>query len=50
MCPVMLYWFGRIWIVAGRGEMHSDPILFALRDRVSLLVAAIIVAIGLMCK
>lgn len=50
MCPVMLYWFGRIWIVAGRGKMHSDPILFALRDRVSLLVAAIIVAIGLICK
>jgi 4-hydroxybenzoate polyprenyltransferase len=50
MCPVMLYWFGRIWVVAGRGEMHSDPILFALRDRVSLLVAAIIIAIGLMCK
>ena len=50
MCPVMLYWFGRIWIVAGRGGMHSDPIVFALRDRVSLLVAAIIVAIALICK
>ncbi len=50
MCPVMLYWFARIWIVAGRGEMHTDPILFALRDRVSLMVAAIIVAIGLICK
>lgn len=50
MCPVMLYWFGRIWIIAGRGGMHSDPIVFALRDRVSLLVAAIIVAIALICK
>lgn len=50
MCPVMLYWFARIWIIAGRGEMHSDPIVFALRDRVSLLAAAIIVVIGLMCK
>lgn len=50
MCPVMLYWFGRIWIVAGRGGMHSDPIVFALRDRVSLLVAAIIVTIALLCK
>lgn len=50
MCPVLLYWFGRVWIVAGRGEMHSDPILFALRDRASLLAAAVIVAIGLMCK
>jgi 4-hydroxybenzoate polyprenyltransferase len=50
MCPVLLYWFGRIWIVAGRGRMHSDPIVYALRDRVSLLAAAIIVAIGLLCK
>jgi len=50
MCPVMLYWFGRIWIVAGRGEMHSDPIMFALRDRTSLLVAGIIIAIALICR
>lgn len=50
MCPVMLYWFGRIWIIAGRGGMHSDPIVFALRDRVSLLVAAIIIVIALICK
>ncbi len=50
ICPVMLYWFGRIWIIAGRGWMHSDPILFALRDRTSLLAAAVIVVIGLLCK
>ncbi|MGA2370815.1 MAG: UbiA family prenyltransferase [Candidatus Korobacteraceae bacterium] len=46
ICPVLLYWFGRIWILAGRGRMHSDPIIFALRDRVSLITAAVIVAIG----
>ena len=50
ICPVLLYWFGRIWIVAGRGMMHSDPIVFAVRDRTSLLVAAVIVVIGLACK
>jgi hypothetical protein len=43
ICPVLLYWFGRIWIVAGRGRMHSDPIIFALRDRASLITAAVIV-------
>jgi len=46
VCPVLLYWFGRIWILAGRGRMHSDPIIFALRDRTSLIAAAVIVAIG----
>lgn len=50
ICPVMLYWFGRIWIVAGRGEMHSDPILFAPGDRPSLVVAGVIVAIGFLSR
>jgi 4-hydroxybenzoate polyprenyltransferase len=50
ICPVLLYWFGRIWIVAGRGRMHSDPIIFALRDRVSLIAAAVIVSIGFVCR
>jgi 4-hydroxybenzoate polyprenyltransferase len=50
MCPVLLYWFGRLWVAAGRGRMHSDPIVFALRDRVSLMAAAVIVTIALLCK
>ncbi len=50
ICPVLLYWYGRIWIVAGRGRMHSDPIIFALRDRVSLITAALIVGIGFVCR
>jgi 4-hydroxybenzoate polyprenyltransferase len=50
VCPVLLYWFGRLWIVAGRGMMHSDPIVFAVRDRTSLMVAALIVIIGFVCK
>lgn len=50
ICPVLLYWFGRIWIVAGRGRMHSDPIIFALRDRASLVAAAVIVTIGFVSR
>ena len=50
ICPVLLYWYGRVWIVAGRGKMHADPIVFAIRDRVSLLAAAAILVIGLLCK
>ena len=50
MCPVLMYWFGRVWIAASRGNMHSDPIVFAIRDKVSLMAAGIIVAIGLLCK
>ncbi|MDH3588329.1 MAG: UbiA family prenyltransferase, partial [Gammaproteobacteria bacterium] len=37
ICPLLLYWIGRVWIITTRGLMHEDPILFAIRDRVSLL-------------
>ena len=39
ICPLLLYWIGRVWMITSRGEMHEDPILFAIRDRVSLLTA-----------
>jgi 4-hydroxybenzoate polyprenyltransferase/phosphoserine phosphatase len=35
--PVMLFWVSWIWMKAHRGQMHDDPLLFALRDRASLL-------------
>ena len=28
----LMYWFARLWIKTARGEMHDDPIVFALRD------------------
>jgi 4-hydroxybenzoate polyprenyltransferase len=30
--PVLLYWLTRSWLLALRGELHDDPVLFALRD------------------
>jgi 4-hydroxybenzoate polyprenyltransferase len=36
LCPLFSWWAGRILILANRGEMHDDPIVFALRDRASL--------------
>jgi len=40
--PALLYWLGRIWLLAGRGKMQEDPVKFALRDRSSLACVAII--------
>jgi 4-hydroxybenzoate polyprenyltransferase/phosphoserine phosphatase len=34
-CPLLLFWLSRVWIIAHRGQMHDDPVVFALRDRVS---------------
>lgn len=41
LCPLMMYWVTRIWFVAGRGALVDDPILFAIRDRVSWGVLAL---------
>jgi hypothetical protein len=43
--PLLLYWVSRIWILAHRGQMSEDPILFAVKDRVTYVVAAIGAAI-----
>jgi hypothetical protein len=49
LCPIMLFWISRVLMLANRGKMNDDPVVFALRDRVSLLAGlcsliAIIVA------
>ncbi|MCB2149016.1 MAG: UbiA family prenyltransferase [Deltaproteobacteria bacterium] len=38
VCPFLLYWLCNIWLVAHRGSMHDDPLVFALKDRVSRFV------------
>jgi 4-hydroxybenzoate polyprenyltransferase/phosphoserine phosphatase len=39
--PVLLYWISRIWMKAHRGEMHDDPLVFALRDRAGLIAGVV---------
>ena len=36
-CPLLLYWLGRMLLLANRREMDDDPVAFALRDRISWL-------------
>jgi len=40
LCPLVLYLVSRIWLLARRGEMNDDPVLFAISDRHSLAVVA----------
>lgn len=40
-CPLLLFWITRVWMLTHRGEMHDDPVVFAIRDRVSLVVGAL---------
>lgn len=44
-CPVMLFWISRAWLIAHRGHMHDDPIVFALKDKVSWGVGVFMVAV-----
>nr|AYM53728.1 transmembrane protein [Archangium gephyra] len=41
LCPVMLYWVGRVWLLAHRGLVNEDPLVFALKDKVSYVVGLI---------
>lgn len=41
LCPILLYWISRVWLIAHRGRMHDDPVVFAARDRVSVGVLAL---------
>jgi len=34
--PVMVFWISWLWLHAHRGEMHDDPLIFAVKDKVSL--------------
>ena len=35
--PISTYWVSYMWLRAHRGEMHDDPVIFALRDPASWL-------------
>jgi len=39
MLPIILFWISWVWLKATRGEMNDDPIVFAIKDKVSHLVA-----------
>ena len=40
--PLMLFWISWIWLKAHRGLMHDDPIVFAIKDKASLIVVALV--------
>jgi 4-hydroxybenzoate polyprenyltransferase/phosphoserine phosphatase len=42
VCPVLMYWIARALILADRRLMNDDPIIFALKDRNSLLAFGLI--------
>jgi 4-hydroxybenzoate polyprenyltransferase len=41
-CPLLLTWISRVWMLAHRGHMNDDPVVFAVRDRISLSIGLLL--------
>lgn len=35
ICPLMLYWINKLWLNTQRREVHDDPLVWAMSNRVS---------------
>lgn len=42
LVPLTLYWQLTLWFKAGRGEMHSDPVVFAFTNKQSALILVLL--------
>ena len=42
ICPILLYWLGRVFVRAHRRIIDEDPVVFALKDRISYLAGVLV--------
>jgi len=47
IAPLLIYWISRLWLLANRGEMTDDPIVFAGKDKASYIVFGLIFLIAI---
>ena len=45
-CPLLLYWLSRMWVGARRGVIDDDPLVFALREKKSLLILGVMLLLA----
>lgn len=45
VCPLLLFWVSRVWLIAHRGAMHDDPVVFAIKDWVSYFIGGLTLAV-----
>lgn len=48
--PLIMFWICRIWLLSHRGLVHSDPIVFAIKDKTSFLIAILFILFFTMAK
>jgi 4-hydroxybenzoate polyprenyltransferase len=44
--PLMIFWLSRVWLLASRGQLDEDPVIFAVTDRISLLTGLAVAVIA----
>jgi 4-hydroxybenzoate polyprenyltransferase len=42
VCPLLLFWTSRMWLLAHRGKIHDDPIVATVRDPASYLIGLLV--------
>ncbi len=47
LVPVLLLWLSRLWLLASRGQLDEDPVVYAITDRRSLSLGVLVVLIVL---
>jgi len=47
LLPVLLLWVSQLWLLASRGELNEDPVVYAITDKRSLLLGVLVIAVVL---
>ena len=42
VCPLLLFWTSRMWLLAHRGKIHDDPIVATVRDPASYVIGLLV--------
>jgi len=50
LCPALIYWTTRVWFLANRRSLQDDPVVFALKDRVSWFIAVFALVVMVLAK
>lgn len=45
ICPLLLFWISRMWLLAYRGRLHDDPIVATAQDPISYLIGGLVAAL-----
>jgi 4-hydroxybenzoate polyprenyltransferase len=50
ICPLLLYWINKLWLNSQRREIREDPVIWAIRNRVSRSIAILSVLLLLLAR